>query len=117
MPDQNHLLRALSPALLDKLKPRLRRARGVAGDTLFLPGERITNVTFPVSGAISLVTELSDGRMIESAMVGRDSVVGGGAALNGRDATYKAIVQVAGETYSLAIEIARSVANESEEFR
>jgi CRP-like cAMP-binding protein len=69
------------------------------------------------SGAVSLVTELASGQMIESGMVGRDSIVGGEIALDDRGATYRAIVQLAGAGVILDIDTARRVARDSEEFR
>jgi len=84
---------------------------------LFAPGDKISNIYFMRSGAVSLVCELADGQMIETAMVGYDSVVGGGAALDDRDAVYKAIVQISGTGYALDVDTARQVARDSEDFR
>jgi CRP-like cAMP-binding protein len=117
MPDQNLLLRELSGGVLEKLKPRLRAQNFAAGQVLFAPGDKISNIYFMRSGAVSLVCELTDGQMIETAMVGYDSVVGGGAALDDRDAVYKAIVQISGTGYALDVDTARQVARESEDFR
>jgi CRP-like cAMP-binding protein len=117
MPDQNLLLRDLSGGVLEKLRPRLRAQNFAAGQVLFAPGDKISNIYFMRSGAVSLVCELADGQMIETAMVGYDSVVGGGAALDDRDAVYKAIVQISGTGYALDVDTARQVARESEDFR
>ena len=83
----------------------------------FSAGDKVSAVYFMRSGAISLVSELTNGQMIESAMVGRDSVVAGGAALDDRDAMYKAIVQVAGDGFSADVESVRQLARDSEDFR
>src|SRR4051794_41984416 len=107
MPDQNLLLRELPPLVLDKLKPRLRAHNFPAGQVLFSAGDKTSNIYFMRSGAISLVCELSGGQMIETAMVGYDSVVGGGAALDDRDAMYKAIVQIGGGGFFLRRDTAR----------
>jgi CRP-like cAMP-binding protein len=117
MSGQNLLLRALSPAVLDLLKPGLQTHQFAAGDVLFAAGDRIKNLVFMHSGAVSLVTELSGGQTIETAMIGSESVVGGEAALDGGDAAYKAIVQVAGGGAALDVEIARRAVRDSEEFR
>src|SRR3954469_18322969 len=117
MPDQNLLLRELPPLVLDKLKPRLRAHNFPAGQVLFTAGDKISNIYFMWSGAVSLVCELSDGQMIETAMVGYDSVVGGGAALDDGIAMHKAIVQIGGTGFTLDVDTARHVARESEEFR
>jgi len=117
MPDQNLLLRDLSLLVLDKLRPRLRAQNFAPGQVLFSAGDKISNIYFPRSGAVSLVCELAGGQMIETAMVGHDSVVGGGAALDDRDAVYKAIVQIGGTGLALDVDTARHVARDSEEFR
>src|SRR6185312_4487907 len=105
------------PALFDKVRPRLRTCNHAAGEVLFRAGDKITNVHFWETGAVSLVLELATGEMIESAMVGRDSIIGGGAALNGGHAVHKAIVQVAGSGSALDVDTVRQIARDSEEFR
>jgi len=117
MPGENLLLRTLSPSTFSLLKPRMRPQELRAGEVLFTAGDKVSNIYFIQAGAVSLVTELTGGQMIESAMVGRDSVVGGGAALDDRDAVYKAIVQVGGSGYALDVDTALRVARDSEEFR
>lgn len=117
MPDQNLLLRELSSLVLEKLKPRLRVQNFAAGQVLFSAGDKIGTIYFMRSGAVSLVCELAGGQMIETAMVGYDSVVGGGAALDDRDAMYKTIVQIGGVGFALDVDTARHVARDHEEFR
>jgi CRP-like cAMP-binding protein len=117
LPDQNLLLRDLPAVVLEKLKPRLRVQNFAPGQVLFAAGDKISNIYFPRACAVSLVCELSDDRMIETAMVGYDSVVGGGAALDGRDALHKAIVQIGGTGLVLDIETARQLVRDSEDFR
>jgi hypothetical protein len=53
---------------------------------LVRPGEPLTHVYFPHSGIISLVMRLMDRETAESAMIGRDSVIGAAAALDGASA-------------------------------
>lgn len=117
MPEQNLVLRALPAAFMDRLKLRGRAQNFAAGHVLFSAGDKITNIYFPRSGAISLVCELASGQMIETALVGHESVVGGGAALGDRDAQCKAIVQIGGNGFSLDVDAARLMARENDEFR
>jgi CRP-like cAMP-binding protein len=117
MASDNAFLCRLSPALFERLNPHLRTRDFASGDILFRAGDKVSNVYFWHAGAVSLVLELSGGEMIESAMIGRDSLVGGGAALDGRDAMYKAIVQVAGSGSMIEVGVLRQVADESEELR
>src|SRR5712671_7150780 len=81
------------------------------------PNERFERVYFPISGFISVVVELSDGRMIETGMVGRDGVLGGGAALDDRLLLTTSLVQVPGRAWAIGIEHVRQLALADEKFR
>jgi CRP-like cAMP-binding protein len=117
MLDQNLVLRSLPPAVLERLKPRLSQHDFRPGQVLYATGDTIQSVCFPCSGAVSLVLEMANGQMVETALVGRDSVIGGGIALDGREAMHKAVTQVAGAGYMLDASVARQIGRESEEFR
>src|ERR1700704_2400912 len=92
----NRLLAALPAADFELLSAQLKPIDLVHEKVLFEAGDLIQRVYFPHSGVISLVVNLADGQMIEAAMVGRDSVVGASAALDGRVALNTGIVQVSG---------------------
>jgi CRP-like cAMP-binding protein len=92
----NLLLNSLSAADGAMLGPHLRTVDLPQGDILFDVGDPILQVYFLHSGIVSLVVSLASGETIESAMIGRESVVGGSAGLNGQQSVYKAIVQIAG---------------------
>jgi hypothetical protein len=66
---------------------------------------------------ISLVVGLDDGQLIEAAMVGRDSLVGGSVALDGKVWLNRGIVQVAGMASILDSDILCEVAAQSLAFR
>ena len=76
---ENHLLASLSPGAFDQLRPHLISIELKHGAVMTRPNERFERVYFPITGFISLVVELSDGSMIETGMVGRDGVLGGGS--------------------------------------
>lgn len=113
----NVILRFLPETVLEQITPQLRKISLLAGHELFSPGDRINALYFVRSGAVSLVSELSNGQMIETAMVGRDGVVGGGAMLDEGEAMYKAIVQVEGDGLLLDMDAARRLAREHDDFR
>ena len=92
----NLLLNSLSAADGAALRPHLRAVDLPQGEILFDVGAPILQVYFLHSGIVSLVVSLASGETIESAMIGRESVVGGSAGLNGQESVYKAIVQIAG---------------------
>ncbi len=117
MPEDNRVLASLPPAVFSSLKLRLHPRAFKSDDVLYSAGERVEGIYFLRSGAISLVTELSTGEMVETAMVGRDGMVGGSAVLDDRLAGHKAVVQVSGNGYVLDVASARQIAKESEPFR
>jgi CRP-like cAMP-binding protein len=117
VPHQNLVLQTLPSAILDTLKARLQPRVFTAGQVLFANGDKVNSIYFPTAGAISLVTDLTTGEMTEFAIIGRDSMVAAGAALDNRDASYRAVVQVEGAGYALDVVTARHVALEREDFR
>jgi CRP-like cAMP-binding protein len=114
---QNHLLASLPSADFELLRPHLKHIELAHEKVLFEAGDTVTHIYFPHSGVISLVVELADGQMIEAAMIGRDSLVGGSSALDGKIALNKGIVQIAGTASVLDVERLRKVAEASVSFR
>jgi CRP-like cAMP-binding protein len=64
------------------------------GLVLFEPGEEVDQVYFPLSGMISMVVVMQDGKAIETATVGREGVVGAMAGLGLHRAKVRAIAQL-----------------------
>ena len=83
-PHPNRLLASLSPADFELVRPHLKTVDLIQGTVLFEAGDPVNRVYFPHSGIISLVVPMANGEMIEAAMIGRDSVVGGSSALGTR---------------------------------
>lgn len=110
---QNRFLASLSPADAAVLQPHLKPTELRQGVVLFDVGSPINQVYFPYNGVVSLVVDLASGETIESAMVGRGSVVGGSAGLNGNLSVCKAIVQIAGSGLVMAAEHLRVLAESS----
>jgi CRP-like cAMP-binding protein len=100
----NHFLASLSQSDSDLLRPHLTPRELQQRAVLHEAEQQVARTYFPTSGIVSLVVGLSDGQMIEAGMLGRNGVVGGGVALDGRRAINQAIVQAAGS--SLTIETA-----------
>src|SRR5258708_7673550 len=92
----NLLLQCLPQNIFAALQPKIKFIDLSFGDVVAEAGQSVEHVYFPHSGVMSLVVETAEGDMIETAMVGRDGVVNGMAALDGRISLYKAIVQIAG---------------------
>jgi hypothetical protein len=89
------MLASLPFADFEALRPHLTTMDLARGDVPVEAGDA-RRVNFPHSGVVSLVVRLSDGHMIETGMVGRESLVGGSARLHAAIAPNTAVVQVAG---------------------
>ena len=113
----NHFLASLPTREFELLRPQLKPFDLVHENVLFDAGETVNRVYLPHSGVISLVVGLADGQLIEAAMVGRDSLVGGSAALDGKVSLNRGIVQVEGTASTLDVETLRVVAEKSVAFR
>jgi CRP-like cAMP-binding protein len=113
----NHLLAALPSTDFEQLRPHLHTIELVQETVLIAAGDRLTRVFFPHSGVISLVVSLAGGGMVEVAMVGRDSIFGGSAALDGNISSTDAIVQLPGTASTLEVGILRTAAEQSIAFR
>jgi CRP-like cAMP-binding protein len=113
----NRVLASLAAADLGLLLPHLRTVELPQETVLFEAGGVISRVFFPHAGIVSLVVELASGEMIEAAMIGRESVVGGLSALDSKVSISRAIVQVVGVASAVDVEHVRHLAEKSEAFR
>jgi CRP-like cAMP-binding protein len=113
----NNLLASLSAADFELLRPHLQDFKLNHEAVLANAGDLLTRVCFPHSGIISLVLSLAGGERIEVAMVGRDSVFGAAAALDGRAALNDAIVQLPGTASALDVAHLRAAAAQSASIR
>ena len=114
---QNRILNSLPQNIFAAFAPHLKRVELRFGDTVAETNEPIDKVYFPDRGVISLVVALELGDTIETAMVGRDGVVNGTAALDGSVSLHRGIVQVDGEASVIMPDALRSLANEFEPLR
>jgi len=113
----NQMLAALAPADRDTLLPHLKVVELPQEMVLFDAGDTIAVIYFPHVGIVSLVVDLTSGDMIEAAMIGRDGVAGGSAALNGDLSLNKAVVQLTGRASVVDVGHVRSLAERSTVFR
>lgn len=113
----NQLLQMLDAADLNLLRPHLARVEMVRESVLGEAGAPVRYIYFPHGGSVSITVSLSEGQIIEVAMLGRDSVVGGGAALADGIAPADAVVLFPGTASMLEIAAFRTVAAASMPFR
>ncbi len=92
----NLWIAALEPADRQRIEPHLNERPFSQGQVLYDAGESVDEVWFPMSGVVSLMTLVDGGRMIETAAIGREGLVGVTCGpLNARAAS-RAIAQVDG---------------------
>jgi hypothetical protein len=96
----NLLLASLSHGDIELLRPHLASVRLKQKDVLMEEGKHVRAVYFPTNSVISLVVTLQNGRVVESAMVGRDGVLAASPALDSRLSLSRAVVQLAGMRWS-----------------
>ena len=81
----NLVLASLQVADFAVLQPHLKIIDLPQETILYETGDLIDQIYFPHIGVVSLVVELASGDIIEVAMIGRDSLVGASAILDGTD--------------------------------
>jgi CRP-like cAMP-binding protein len=99
--------------LLDSLDPTERgdllagaEIRPIEVGHVFLsPGDPITEVVFPRSGTLSVVTEPRIGQRVEAATVGREGVGSVHSALGSRVSGQELVGQVSGEGIAVEVEL------------
>ena len=116
-PPRNQLLASLSPHDGEVLHPYLRLVELTDRAVVIEPGRLDQRVYFPHSGIISIVANFSNGQSVDMAMIGRDSVVGVTAALNGEVSRTSAIVRLPGTASVLDAARLRFAAYEIKQFR
>jgi len=72
----NRLLAALPASALSLIHPHFSSVRLATGATVYEVGDEMDRLYFPSSGIASLQMMMKDGRAIDTAMVGRDGVLG-----------------------------------------
>jgi CRP-like cAMP-binding protein len=93
---ENLWIAALDPADRRRIEPHLTERPFAQGQMLYDAGEAVDEVWFPMSGVVSLMTLLDGDRMIETAAIGREGLVGVTCGpLNARAAS-RAIAQIEG---------------------
>jgi CRP-like cAMP-binding protein len=93
-PLSNKLLAGLTRKDFEFLAPHLVTVQIARGVVLCEPGGEVDQVYFPLSGMISMVVVMRDGKAIETATVGREGVVGAMAGLGQHILQVRAIAQL-----------------------
>jgi len=99
---ENRLLQRLGADDFSHLQPNLNQFSMVVGAVLHAPGSSIDYVYFPVSGMVSLLVVMRTGEQIETAIVGREGVIGASIGSDGSQSAGQATVQIAGSAWRIA---------------
>src|SRR5215204_1091332 len=110
----NRILNALPANIFVAVQTHLQAVTLTFGDVVAETNQPIRKVYFPFTGVVSLVVEMKAGETIETAMVGRDGVVNGTSALDGKVSLHKGIIQVAGSGATIEPDALRHLATEFE---
>jgi CRP-like cAMP-binding protein len=114
MLQSNAILASLSDSDTAALRPHLKATHLSQKTVLFETGDTINTVYFPITAVVSLVVTLATGETTEAAMVGRDGAIGIAAALDGKLAMCRAIVQLGGDAMVCDPAVFKSTAMQSE---
>jgi CRP-like cAMP-binding protein len=109
----NLLLASFSSETMAALVPHLRLIELPRETVLFEARDTIKTLYFPHNGIVSIVVDLSSGETIETATIGRDSLVGGSAALDDDIALNRAIVQIKAVASAVDVGTFRKLAQQS----
>ena len=108
---------ALAPADRKRIEPHLHERPFEQGQMLYDAGEAVEEVWFPMSGVVSLMTILDDDRMIETAAIGREGLVGVTCGPMNARAASRAIAQVEGVSACCPADVFADALEKSEPMR
>jgi CRP-like cAMP-binding protein len=101
---RNAILGGLGELALATLLPDLRELPLLSGQVLHEPGREAAEVYFPLLGVVSVVADLGDDQIVETATVGREGMVGVSVYLGSGVPTERSLVQVPGRALSMTAE-------------
>lgn len=101
----NRILAALPHQEFRRIEPNLESVYLEKGKVVYLTGDRIRHVYFPVSGLLSLLSATETGSTVEVAMVGNEGTVGLPALLNKGMIPYEVTVQISVEAFRIKSEV------------
>jgi len=93
-PRANHLLRGLSDAELERIRPALEPVHLPRPTELEGANEKIRFVYFPTTGVASIVALDESGESVDTAMIGREGMTGLAVFLGTEQSPVRTIVQV-----------------------
>lgn len=101
VPQQNHLLAALSVEAQNRLFPHLELVSLPLGKVLYESGDSLRHVYFPTNAIVSLLYVMESGASAEISVVGNDGLIGIALFMGGESTPSRGVVQSAGYAYRL----------------
>jgi CRP-like cAMP-binding protein len=102
--ERNHLLRNLDRGGIERLQARLKPSELHAREILYHPGQRITDIYFPETAVLCMLTIMEDGRSVESATVGSEGASWVSASIGAPTMPCQTMVSVAGSARKISAE-------------
>jgi CRP-like cAMP-binding protein len=113
----NSLIDCLAPEEYERLRHLFRPVELEARQTLYAPGDRVAHAYFPVGAVAATVATMDDGSTAETSMIGREGVVGGGAAVGETRARHWTRVLAPGEALRVEAGALREIFEDSPNWR
>jgi len=110
---KSRLLAALPTEELERLGSKLELIHLQTGQSLCDPGTPIGHVYFPTTAIISLLYQLDDGSLAETAVVGNEGIVGIALFMGGETTLNQAIVQSPGHAYRMKGQFVKAEFNQA----
>ena len=101
-PQQNYILRTLSPQEFEHLAPCLELVSLPYAKVLYQTNEEMPYAYFPTTSAATLLCSLEDGTSVEVAMVGNEGLLGISVFMGGNMALTQAVIHTAGFAYRIS---------------
>jgi CRP-like cAMP-binding protein len=113
----NGLIDRLAPEEYERLQHLFRPVELQPRQTVYAPGDSLTHAYFPVGAVATAVATMDDGSTAETSMIGRDGVVGVGAAAGETHALHWTRVLLPGDALRVETGALREIFEESPAWR
>ena len=113
----NRILAALPQGEFARIQPQLESVSLEKGKSVYLTGDPIRYVYFPVNGLLSLLSATQSGSTVEVAMVGNEGAVGLPVILNKGMISYEVTVQVPVDAFRIKAEVLQEEFDRGERFQ
>jgi len=114
-PRQNRLLAGLPVAEQDRIFPQLECVKLASGKWLFKPSEVISHVYFPIDAVVSMLYTTIDGHESETAVIGKEGMVGIALFMGGEFTNSRTVVQSSGRAWRMPAYLFKRELNKHEE--